>query len=154
MKEIIIKRGSDIELVKILLSNIPIDGNTVVQIKSTKTSSLAKQRSLTWRWMKEIKRSGMEGDRDKEEIYTRMKWRFALPIMLRDSDIFRIVYNSFIKSIEGSLEYKKYCKLFTESYISTDKMNKEQREEYLNNVKSYWKEKGLSLSPSNIYTLC
>lgn len=71
---------------------------------------------------------------------------FARPILLRDDELFGIIYGKFIETITGSVAYPQLCKIFSDQYISTERMTRKQRAEYLTDVQRYWIDKGVNLT--------
>jgi hypothetical protein len=151
MKTILIDSDRQKTYAKSLIDEMAIDGSFTVETKKTAMDSTAKQRRLQWMWYHEISISGLGQDDNKDDVHIRMKWKFARPILLRDDEMFGIVYGAFIKTVEGSELYGKYCKVFSEQYISTESMTRTQRAEYLTEVQGYWIMKGVELTIPDDY---
>lgn len=132
------------------LDEIDISGSNTVIFKKTDTSPTARQRRLQWLWCGEIAVSGLGQDDDKDSVHIRAKWMFARPILLRDDEVFQVIYETFMKTVKGSAAYAEYCRIFTDQYISTEKLTKRQRAEYLTEFQRYWIGKGVNLTDPSL----
>ena len=129
-----------------LIDEIPLDGSKTVVFKNTSKDSTAKQRALQWLWCSEIAQSGLGQDDDKESVHIRAKMMFAHPILMRDDDVYPILYVTFKKAVQTSENYALYIKDFASQYISTERLTKAQRAEYLTEFQRYWIGKGANLT--------
>jgi hypothetical protein len=145
-QEIIIKDAGQKSYLKEQLNAIPEDGSVTVIIKKTDHSSTAKQRRLTWLWNTEVANSGIGQDDSALEVHTRAKYKFGLPILLRDNEMFAVLWEAFQKTVSQSSIYAIYVKDFTIQYISTERMTRAQRAEYLTAFQRYWIMNGVELT--------
>jgi len=136
-----------------LVKELPEDGSKTVEIKNTGMSSTAKQRRLQWLWAGEVARSGLGQDDNKESVHVRAKWMFARPILLRDNELFGILYNAFMDLVKDSVVFPELCRQFTAQHISTERMTKRQRSEYLSEFERYWTCKGVQLTSPDLLGL-
>lgn len=145
MKTIIISSEQNKTYCKSLISEMEIDGSCTVITKKTDKSPTAKQNRLMWLWYGEVSRSGLGSNDTKDGVHVAAKYMFARPILLRDSDTFAIIYDHFVKTIEWAENKKDLYREFTEQYISTTKLSKHQKAEYLTEFQRYWISKGVNL---------
>ena len=133
MKNVIVKNSMNKTYATNLISELPETGEYEIIIKKVGLDSTSRQRRLQWMWYTEVSRSGLGRNDDKRGVHLDAKWQFARPILLRDDDVFVDIYNGFMEIIDRyDPEIKKECiRAFCEDYISTEKMTKEQRAEYL-----------------------
>lgn len=149
----VIKSEANKTLVYNLIKQMPLDGSFEVITKKKDKSSTAKQRGLQWRWYTDVATSGLGQYDDKQEVHTRAKWLYARPIFLRDDPFFGMIYEAFMKAVEYDPEYSEKCKKFSEQYISTERMSRAQRAEYLTNFQRFWLSQGVELADPDSYGL-
>ena len=110
-----------------------------------------RQRGLDYQWDTDIFNSGLGwGDKTIIDVHARNKWLFARPILLRDDDIFPLIYKQFMGNYGKDAEK---CQIFARDYISTEKFSTNQASEYMNNKQTYWIEKGVNLTDPSLYGL-
>ena len=97
-------------------------------------------------WYDEVSRSGLGQDDTKEAVHVRAKMMFAHPILMRDDDVYPLLYSTFKKAVETSTVYAAYIKEFASQYISTERLTRKQRSEYLSEFQRYWIGKGVELT--------
>lgn len=146
MQSIILDNSQKLNYCETMLKQSPVDGSMTIEFKKTAMNSTAKQRRLQWKWYTEVANSGIGRADTKEGVHTRSKWQFARPILLRDDELFQIIFNQFIKTIQGSEIYEVLCEDFATRWISTESMTKTQRAEYLTDFQRYWVGKGVDLT--------
>jgi hypothetical protein len=148
MKTIIIDSERQKTFAMNLIQEMPVDGTFTVEIKKTDVSSTARQRRLQWRWNTEVSQSGLGRDETKEGVHTTAKWLFARPILLRDSEVFGGIYAGFSLMIQEVQEQSRadLWREFTRDYISTERMTRRQRAEYLREFEMYWRGRGVDLT--------
>ena len=129
-----------------LVGEIPVDGKTEVIIKKVDMSSTAKQRRLRWLWNTEVSQSGLGRNDTKEGVDLTAKWQFGRPILLKDDELFGIIYTHFMAIVKDREDFSECCKRFTAQYISVENMTKIQVVEYLTEFQRYWLGKGVSLT--------
>jgi len=138
---------------KSLIDEMKIDGSKTIVIKNTDMSSTSKQRRLQWLWNTEISQSGLGQDDTKESVHTRAKLMFAHPILMRDDEVYPLLYNAFKEAVKTSENYALFIKDFAEQYISTERLSRKQRAEYLKDIQNYWTEKGVELTDPSLQGL-
>jgi len=148
MKTIILKSKQWQRYCLTRIKEAKLDGSETVIFKKTDKTPSAGQRRLQWLWYGEVADSGIGSDDTKEAVHTRSKWLFLKPILLRDDDIFPILYTAFIDKIKpydraSKMEYRRQ---FAEDWLSTESITMRQRAEYLRNFQRYWVEKGVTLT--------
>ena len=147
MKSILLNSERDKKYCQTYISKQPADGSKIVTIKDASASLSDRQMRTRWMWATEVAKSGIGSDDIKKDVDTRAKWMFARPILLRDDEVFPVVYQGFLNTIEGSVNYSRYCRDFARDYISISKMfNKYQTAEYLTEFQRYWLDKGVDLT--------
>lgn len=132
------------------LSEIKIDGSETVIFKKTDKSPTARQRRLQWKWYTEVSLSGLGQDDDKNAVHIRAKMMFAHPILMRDDEVYPILYDTFKKAVHTSANYALYIKDFANQYISTERLTKKQRAEYLREFQRFWIGKGAELTDPSL----
>jgi len=132
---------------------MPTDGSKTIIIKNTDMSATSKQRRLQWLWSTEISQSGLGQDNTKEDVHIRAKLMFAHPILMRDDEVYPLLYNAFKETVKTSENYAFYIKDFANQYISTERLTRHQRAEYLRDIQSYWTEKGVLLTDPSLQGL-
>ena len=146
MKSILINSDHQKTYAKSLIDEMPSLGTYIVDIKQVKESSTAKQRRLQWLWYTEVSQSGLGKNDSKEGVHLTAKWQFARPILLRDDELFGMIYGKFIEVVTGSATYSEFCRAFSDQYISTERMTRKQRAEFLTDFQRFWTGKGVSLT--------
>jgi hypothetical protein len=148
MKTFIIENEQRRTFVQNLIAEMPTDGSMTVVTKQTDKSATAAQRRLQWMWNGEVSTSGLGRDDTKEAVHVTAKWMFARPILLRDDEVFGAVYAGFQTVVEQIEEGTRaeFWRDFTKDFISTEKMTRNQRAEYLTEFQRYWTGKGVELT--------
>ncbi len=153
MKEIIIDSDQKKLFCKSMIEEMIADGSETIVFKKTDKSPTAKQRRLQWLWNTEVANSGIGGNDTKNGVHLTAKWQFCRPILLRDCDIFPILYNHFMKVTELAENRPAMAKEFTNQYISTERLTKHQRAEYLTEFSRFWNSKGVCLTDPGLQGL-
>ena len=153
MKTIIIDSDRQKTFCQTMLSELPVDGSMTVTIKNTAVDPTAKQRRLQWLWNTEVAHSGLGQDDDKEAVHVRAKWMFCRPILLRDDSFFGLIYKKFMEVVAGKETKPELCQIFAQDYISTEKLNRKQRSEYLQEFQRFWVSKGCNLTEPSLQGL-
>jgi len=135
-----------------LVEQCPTDGSKTVTISDTEKSATAAQRRLNWMWCGEVAKSGVGQHDDKDDVHLASKWMFARPILLRDDDFFAVVYSAFMDAVKSHSDdfRKQEIREFTDRYISTERMSRKQRAEYLTEFQNYWTRKGVPLTDPSL----
>lgn len=146
MKTIIIDSEQRRKYCLTMLNEMTVDGSMTVIFKKTDASSTARQRQLQWKWYTEVATSGLGQDDDKSAVHIRAKMMFAHPILMRDDEVYPVLYNTFKKAVKTSENYAAYIKEFADQYISTERLTKAQRAEYLREFQRFWIGNGAELT--------
>lgn len=133
-----------------LISEIPADGSKTVVVKNTAKDSTAKQRRLQWKWYTEVAQSGLGQDDTKESVHIRAKMQFVHPILMRDDEVYPILYNTFKEAVKTSENYALYIREFADRYISTERLTRKQRAEFLTEFQRDWIVKGVELTDPSL----
>lgn len=148
MKTFILENEKRKTFVLNLIQEMPVDGSMTVITKKTDLSSTAKQRRLQWLWNTEVAASGLGQDDTKNAVHVRAKYMFARPILLRDDEVFGAVYAGFsemVEQVETGTRADMWL-AFTRDFVSTERMTRAQRAEYLTEFQRYWTGKGVELT--------
>jgi hypothetical protein len=128
--------------------NLPADGKLKVVISGI-GSKTDRQRALDWKWDHEIFESGIgHADPDIETVHARSKWMFARPILMRDDELFRGIFQYFMENY-GSMKESRIE--FANDYISTQKMSVSQVSEYMKAKQMYWLMEGVELTNPDVF---
>jgi hypothetical protein len=148
MKSFVVENAQRRVYVANLVLEQPTDGSITVEIKKTDVSPTARQRRLQWLWNTEVANSGIGGDDTKEAVHIKAKWIFARPILLRDCPVFGAIYAGFSEMISqvDDMSRRVMWLAFARDYISTERMSRQQRAEYLTEFQRYWIGKGVCLT--------
>lgn len=151
---IVIEIIIDSELRKIycrsLIDELKEDGSDTVEFKKTGVSPTARQRRLWFLWCREVSVSGLGQDDTVDTVHIRAKWMFVKPIMLAQSEMFALIYNHFMKTVEHSEIKSKQCIEFARDYISTEALTKDNRIKSLKDFQRYWVGKGVNLTDPSL----
>ena len=132
------------------INEIKLDGKTQVKIMNTGTKT-QRQQGLDWQHNKDIMDSGVGyGDADLETVHARNKWLFARPILIRDDEVFRNIYNYFMAAYGHDQEK---CLDFAKNFIRTQNMSIDQVSEYMKDKQRYWVGKGVNLTDPEQFKL-
>lgn len=118
--------------------SIPTDGKTKVTIGPSGSKS-AKQRGLQWKWFTEVSEAGIGGKHEdtKEGVALLAKWRWAIPILIRDdlffADLFA-VYREKWNNDEARMRY------FIDVYVHTEQFNTSQMAEFLTEFQRHYSQ--------------
>jgi len=148
-KTIIIDSEMQKNYCRTMIDQIKLDGKSAVVFKKTDMSPTARQRRLWWLWCGEVSMSGLGQDDDKNEVHIRAKLMFVHPILMRDDEVYPVLYSTFKETVKTSENYALYIKDFANQYISTERLTKHQRAESLKEFQLYWTGKGVNLTDPN-----
>jgi len=153
MKIIIIDSEMQKNYCRTMIDQIKLDGKSAVVFKKTDMSPTARQRRLWWCWCTEVSMSGLGQDDDKESVHVRAKWQFIRPILLRDDDLFGMIYNKFMEVVSGMENRSELCQVFAQDYISTERITRKQRAEGMSEFQRFWIGKGVELTNPDLLGL-
>lgn len=131
------------------LIDLPVGQDYKVTISKSGTKS-QRQRGLQWRWYTDVSRSGIGDCDDKNEIHLRSKFRWALPIFLRDDDFFADLYCMYKARYKNEPDRMSY---FIDTKVSTEDFTVSQAAEYLTEFQRYWLQAGVNLTNPDLYGL-
>ena len=126
------------------INSLECDGKVQVVISATGSKS-SRQRGLQWRWCTDVANSGTgENHEDtKEGVHMLCKYRFALPIFIRDDPFFSDLYTAYKRKWGGEPDRMRY---FIEHHVSTEDFNVSQMAEYLTCMQQHYLEREVSLT--------
>jgi len=127
---------------------IATDGKLAVKIIGSGSKS-TRQRGLQWRLYTEIAALGIGGEHGdtKDGVHLTCKYKFAKPILTRDSGYFRYMWSG-LTAVSASLppeKHKEYFHYLVDEHISTEKFTTSQMAEYLTDIYQYYAGKGIYL---------
>ncbi|MCP4501260.1 MAG: hypothetical protein GY822_14970 [Deltaproteobacteria bacterium] len=127
------------------ITAIELTGKPQVTIAQTATKS-ARQRGLQYLWYDDIVNSGIGGEREstKESLDLACKWRWALPIWIRDDGDFASLFLLYSNKYKGDPAKMKY---FIAQHVHTEQFTTSQMAEFLDEIhKHYATDLGISLT--------
>jgi len=127
-------------------------GNKFKVVISNAGDKTTKQRGYQWRLYLDIVKSGVGGERNDtaEGVHVDCKWRFALPIFMRDDDFFQELYLAFKNKYEDDSERMRW---FIANQVHTEQMNTSQMAEYLTMLINFYVPMGVQLTDPKDYGL-
>lgn len=129
------------------IMDIDCDGKTKVTLSNAGSKS-QKQRGLQWKWYSELALSGIGRHDDKDKIHIQSKYKWAIPILLRDDEFFADLYAMYK---EKYLTNPERMRFFVDSQVHTEKFNTSQMAEYLTGFQHYWLNQGVQLTNPDLY---
>jgi hypothetical protein len=104
----------------------------------------ARQRGLDWMWSTDIAKSGMGGEFEdtKENVHRVCKYRWAIPILIRDDPFFAELYALYIQLYKNNPDKMLW---FVDSRVHTEELNVSQMSEYLTEKQRYYLDNGFPL---------
>ena len=126
------------------LEGVVPNGKIKVTFSDAGTKSV-KQRGLQWVWYEDKSKSGRGGrlGDTKENCHLEAKYRFAVPILLRDDSFFADLYLAWCNKYEDSEEHMFY---FVDKHVSTEKFTVSQMAEFLTEFKNDCIRNGIDLT--------
>jgi hypothetical protein len=127
----------------IRLRKITLDGKTRVSIGSAGSKSV-KQRSFEWLLYEAIAKSGKGGKHEDEKngVHLVCKYRFAVPIFIRDDSFFAELWTIY-RQLYGADEERMLWMVSTQ--VHTEKLSVSQMAEYLTELINYYALRGFEL---------
>ena len=125
------------------ITDLPLDGKIQVIVRQTGTKS-ARQRGYQWIVYKAIVDAGIGGEHeaDTETLDLASKFRWALPILIRDDDFFAEAYLLYSQKYRADPERMKW---WIAQNVHTEKLSVNQMVEYLNSVIHYYVSHGVAI---------
>ncbi len=126
------------------IKDIAPDGKTEIVIRSAGSKSAA-QRGLQWKWYTEIAKSGIGGEHEdtKEGVHLISKYRWAIPILIRDNSFFADLHSVWIQLYGKDKERMRF---FIDSQAHTESFTVSQMAEFLTEMQNYYTGKGVKLT--------
>ena len=123
-----------------------LDGKTKVTFSDAGSKS-AKQRGLQWMGYEDKARSGKGGrlGDTKENCHLEAKYRFAVPIFLRDDPFFADLYTRWCEICEVAEDKAGRMLYFIDQHVSTEKFTTSQMAEFLTEFRNDCMRKGIEL---------
>lgn len=96
----------------------------------------SRQRGLQWMWYEDISNSGRGGKHSdiKEGVHRVCKYRFAVPIFIRDDELFADLWAAWNKRCEIMEDKEERILYFVDQHVSTEKFTVSQMAEYLTDI--------------------
>jgi hypothetical protein len=104
------------ETVKNRLDELELSGSTKITISDQKDKT-DRCRGLQWRWNTDVANSGMGGFDTKEDVHRAAKWKWAIPILNRDDEVFAEFYEVLLNQYQHD---KEKMKLIVDRIVSTE----------------------------------
>jgi len=125
------------------IKDIEADGKIKVTISNAGDKS-ARQRGLDWMWNTDIANSGMGGEFEdsKDNVHRVCKYKFAIPIFIRDDPFFAELYEIYIQLYKSDPDRMKW---FIDLRVHTEEFSSTQMAEYLTDKQRYYLDRGFPL---------
>jgi len=122
---------------------LPTDGTLKIVISNAGDKS-ARQRGLDWMWSTDIANSGMGGkfEDTKDNVHRVCKFKWAIPIFIRDDPFFAELYQIYIQLYKGDPDRMKW---FIDRRVHTEEFNASQMAEYLTEKQRHYLDLGFPL---------
>ena len=97
----------------------------------------AKQRGLQWKWFTEVSQAGIGGKHEdtKEGVALVAKWRWAIPILIRDDEFFADLFVAYRDKWGNDEAHMRY---FVDVYVHTEQFNTSQMAEFLTEFQNHY----------------
>lgn len=118
-----------------------INGAVSVRLVDTKSKSI-RCRGLQWMWNTEVADSGLGRYDTKIDVHRAAKWKWAVPILLRDDQDFCDLWPELLRLYESDADKMKYI---VDHFVSTEGAGFAIGE-YLTDFQRYWSSKGVALT--------
>jgi len=138
------------EVLKRLLE-LPCDGKLTVSLSDAGSKS-SRQRGLDWRWNTDIANSGMGGkfEDSKDNVHRVCKYKWAIPIMIRDNPFFAELYAAYIALHKNDADRMKW---FVDNMVHTESFDSHQMSEYMTEKQRHYVGHGFTLTdPEDLLT--
>lgn len=128
----------------IRIKALPLDGTKRLIISDAGSKS-DKQRALNWLWNTEVSQSGIGGKHEdtKNGVHLVAKYRWAVPILVRDDPFFADLWGTWFKMYSNQPERVEW---FVDTQVHTEKMTASQAAEYLTEFQRYYMSHGVQLT--------
>ena len=118
------------------IRELPADGKLKITISDAKDKSV-RQRGLQWKWYTEVSEAGIGGRHEdtKEGVHLVSKWRWAMPILIRDDDFFAELFMAWQEKHKNDEDAMRW---FVDTQVHTESFNTSQMAEYLTEFQRYY----------------
>jgi hypothetical protein len=125
------------------ISNRPLDGKTTVSIGDTGSKS-SRQRGYEWILYEAIAKSGKGGKHEDEKngVHMVCKYRFAVPLFIRDDSFFAELWTIYRQLYGKDPERMEW---YVAEFVHTERFNTSQMAEYLTELINYYTARGFEL---------
>lgn len=125
-------RGSLITRIR----ELDVDGKLKVVISAAGSKSV-KQRGLQWKWYTEVANAGIGGKHDdtKDGVHLVSKWRWAVPILLRDNEFFNSLYAAWMHLHSNDEDRVRW---FIDNHVRTESFTTSQMAEFLTDFQRHY----------------
>lgn len=126
------------------LLDLPYDGTVEVVIQAIGSKS-ARQRGLQHIWYNDVVKSGIGGEYESgtDILDLACKYRWALPIMVRDDEYFAEMYLAYSNAWKQDPDRMRW---WVKHNVHTEALNKSQMAEFLTMFKDHYTELGVNLT--------
>ncbi|MES0444952.1 MAG: hypothetical protein ABUJ92_00265 [Desulfobacterales bacterium] len=116
---------------------LPVDGSVKVVISDAGSKS-SKQRGLQWMWCSDVARAGIGGKHEdtKNGVHLVSKWKWAIPILMRDDEFFADIFTAWQDKYGDKPEAMEW---FVDKQVSTEKFTTSQMAEYLTDFERHYR---------------
>ncbi|MCK4621280.1 MAG: hypothetical protein KAT62_03595 [Desulfuromonadales bacterium] len=118
------------------LVDIECDGKIKVVLSDAGSKSV-RQRGLQWRWYTEVAKSGVGGKHEstKDGVHLLSKWKWGIPILLRDDEFFSELFAMYKDKWSDNPERMEW---FVESRVHTEAFSTSQMAEFLTDFQRHY----------------
>lgn len=109
-------------------------------------SKSSRQRGYEWMLYKHIAKQGVGGKYEDSAngVHLVSKYRFCLPILLRDDEYFADIWKMYVTKYSGNNDALMH---FVECFVHTEDLSTPQMAEYLTNLIDYYASKEVYCPP-------
>lgn len=126
------------------IKKLECDGKLKIRICNAGDKS-SRQRGLQWLWNTDVANSGKGGEHEdtKEGVHLVSKYRWAIPILIRDDPFFADIHAVWVQLYGKDKERMEW---FTDTQVHTEKFNSTQMAEFLTEYQKHYVMRGVELS--------
>lgn len=119
------------------LVDIKCDGKIKVVISDAGSKSV-RQRGLQWLWYTEVAAAGVGGrlESTKDGVHLYSKWRWAIPILIRDDEFFGEIFAAWKQKWGSDPERMEW---FVDNQVHTESMSTSQVAELLTEFERHYR---------------
>ena len=118
------------------IMELPFDGKAKITISDAGSKSV-RQRGLQWIWYTDVAKAGIGGRHEdtKNGVHLLSKYRWAIPILVRDDPFFADLYKAYSIAFKDKPERMEW---FVESQVHTEAFNTSQMAEFLTDFQRHY----------------